>query len=245
MSTSTFSVTRDQIILAALRKLTVVEPADTASTIDANVVTNSAQSLNLVIKQWMSEGIKLWTVGVYTLPLVAAQTSYTIGSSGCDLTADKPLRIIQCVLRNTAATPDIDMPMQIISKQEYMLLGSKFSSGVVNSVYLNPGLTTSTVYVFLTPDAGTASNYQLLMTVQRPIYDISAASDVPDFPSEWFNALVYGLADDLAIEYGLPVNHRQELMLKAEKYKNQLMDWDVEYESTFFQPNSRMLQHYR
>ena len=245
MSVATYVVTRDQIILSALRKLTVVEPSDTASTIDASVVTNCAQALNLMIKQWMSEGIKLWTVQVYTLTLVASQTSYTIGPAGPDLVADKPLRLIQCVLRNNSVTPYIDIPMQVISKNEYMLLGSKFSTGFVNSVYLNPGLTSSVVQVFLTPDTNTATNYTLLMTVQRPLYDISSASDTPDFPNEWLNALVWGLADELAIEYGLPVNHRQELMLKAEKYRNQLMDWDVEYESTFFQPNSRMLQHYR
>jgi hypothetical protein len=37
----------------------------------------------------------------------------------------------------------------------------------------------------------------------------------------------------------LPINHRQEVMIRAEKYKDQLTGWDVEYESTFFQPDAR------
>ena len=237
--TTTYTITRDQIIVSALRKLGVVEPGDTSSTIDANLVTNAAQSLNLMVKQWMTEGIKLWTVADITLPLVAAQTSYTIGSSGCDLTTDRPLRLIYAVLRNTAATPDIDIPMQIISKQEYSMLGSKFSTGTTNSVYLNPGVSTSTLKVFPTPDSSTATNYQLILTVQQPISDISSSSTVPNFPNEWMNALVWGLADQIAIEFGLPVNHRQEVMMRAEKYRTQLVDWDIENESTFFTPDVR------
>jgi len=192
-----------------------------------------------MVKQWMTEGIKLWTVTDYTLTLVASQTSYIIGPSGPDLVADKPLRLIQGLLRNISVTSYIDTPLQILSKQEYTTLGSKFSTGIANSVYLNPGLTSATVKFFLTPDTSTATNYQAILTCQRPIYDISLSSDVPDFPNEWMQALVWGLADQLSLEYGLPVNHRQEVLLRAEKYKMQLMDWDVEYESTFFKPDSR------
>jgi hypothetical protein len=56
-------------------------------------------------------------------------------------------------------------------------------------------------------------------------------------------SLVWGLADQLALEYGLPVNHRQEISMRAEKYKSQLEDWDVESSSTFFTPDTRMGMH--
>lgn len=236
---SNYSITRDQIILTALRKIGVVEPGDTSATIDANIVTNCAQALNLMVKQWMTEGIKLWTVTDYTLTLVASQTEYIIGPSGPDLVADKPLRLIQGLIRNISVTPYVDTPLQILSKQEYTTLGSKFSTGIANSVYLNPGTTSTSVKLFLTPDTSTTTNYQVILTCQRPINDISSSSSIPDFPNEWMQALVWGLADQLSLEFGLPINHRQEVMLRAEKYKDQLMDWDVEYESTFFQPNSR------
>ena len=243
MST-TYSITRDQIIISALRKLGAVEPGDTAATIDASIVTNSAQALNLMVKQWMTEGIKLWTVTEYTLIPVANQTEYIIGPSGPDLVADKPLRLIQGVIRNISVTPYIDTPLQIISKQEYMTLGSKFSTGIANSVYLNPGTTSSSVKLFLTPDTTTSTNYRIILPCQRPINDISTASSVPDFPNEWMQALVWGLADQLSLEYGLPINHRQEVMLRAEKYKEQLTGWDVEYESTFFSPDARNFSAY-
>lgn len=239
MSTSTYSITRDEIILTALRKLGAVEPGDTAATIDSNIVTNCAQALNLMVKQWMTEGIKLWTVIEYTITPVTNQSEYIVGPNGHDLVADRPLRLIQGVIRNIAVTPYVDTPLQILSKQEYMTLGSKFSTGIANSVYLNPGSTSASVKLFLTPDVATSTNYVIILTCQRPIYDISTATTVPDFPNEWMQALVWGLADQLSLEFGLPINHRQEVMLRAEKYKDQLTSWDVENESTFFQPDSR------
>ena len=244
MSTN-YSITRDEIILSALRKLGAVEPADTAATVDPYIITNCAQALNLMVKQWMTEGIKLWTVQEITFPLVLAQTAYTVGPSGCDITNDKPLRILQTWIRNTVLNPDIDIPLNILSRQEYNTLGSKFSTGTTNSIWLNPGLTSSTVKLFLTPDATAVATYTVYMVVQKPINDINSATSVPEFPNEWMQALVWGLADQLALEYGLPVNHRQEVLMKAEKYRELLVDWDIENESVFFTPDARNFQNTR
>lgn len=244
MST-TFSVTRDDVITAAFRKLGILEPGDSASNIDQALVTNAALVFNLMIKQWQTQGIKLWTVKQYTLPLVANKTSYTIGPTGTssDLTDDKPLRLIPgeglTMLRNISVTPQIDLPLQIISRQEYNTLGSKFSTGTSNSVYLDVGKLISTLYVYLTPDVNTSTNYQILFTAQKPLGDITTSSEVPDFPSEWNNALVWGLADEMALEYDVPSNHRTEIALRAASYRNMLEDWDQEYTSVFFTPNLR------
>ena len=235
-TSSTYSITRDQVIVAALRKLQVVE---LGATPDSATINNAAQALNVMIKAWMTQGIKLWTVQQYTLPLVAGQTSYTIGSSGMNVTANKPLKVIQAWMRNTAVSPNIDTPMQVISKQEYNILGSKFSQGMVSTVFYDPSTTFGTLYTYLTPDAATATNYDLYLVGQRPIYDIINSTDIPDFPNEWMQALVWGLADELSIEYGCPVSQRQEITAKAERYKADLVDWDVEPTSTFFQMDSR------
>ena len=73
---STFSVTRDQIIQLALRKLGVLE---LGSTPDSETVANASLALNLFVKQMQTEGLKLWTVNQLVLPLVNGQTQYSIG----------------------------------------------------------------------------------------------------------------------------------------------------------------------
>ena len=96
--TTTFTVTRDQIIEAALRSLAVLEEGATPG---PNALENASFSLNLILKKWQSEGIKVWTIKEYILPLVPNQTSYTIGPSATyNLNAAKPLRLIQAYLRN-------------------------------------------------------------------------------------------------------------------------------------------------
>ena len=319
--TTTFTVTRDQIIEAALRSLAVLEEGATPG---PNALENASFSLNLILKKWQSEGIKIWTIKEYTLPLVPNQTSYTIGPSATyNLNAAKPLRLIQAYLRDlsndtssvgkisltsggsgytvqptnpvsatggtgsgatfnltftgavvtnvmlantggssytvgdvltmgggtftTAATVTVDsllsvytdMPMTVISQQEYNMLSSKQSQGNVNTVYFKPWRDYGELSVFLTPNTFTAVNYEVHLFVQTPIEDITSANQNFDFPSEWFLALKWNLVADLASDYEKTLTDKQYYEQKANMLKNELMDWDIEWSSTFFQPDAR------
>lgn len=235
--TTTFSVTRNDVIESSLRLLGVLEEGAQPT---ANAIENASMVLNMMLKDWMTDGIKFWTVKELTLPLVTNQTAYTIGpSSSYDLNNDKPLRIIQAFLRNMSVSPPVDLPMTILSEQEYNILGSKFSTGTINSVFYKPWVDYGTVKVFLTPNSDTVSDYDLHLTYQRPIQDITAANQTFDFPSEWYQSLRWGLASELAADYGLPLDRLAGVIQRAEQYKQRLMAWDVENTSTFFQPDMR------
>jgi len=243
---SIFSVDRDQIISLALRKLGVLEIGDTP---DDGVVDNASLSLNLLIKQLSTEGLKLWKNSEIIIPLTSGKTVYTLGGSSSDLMydsqapavaiTDKPLKAIQGYYRNMQTTPYVDTPVMILSKQEYNTLGSKYSTGVANSVFYDVKIRNGLLHIYLTPDAYTQTNLRLHLVVQLPLNDVLNSSDIPDFPNEWMNCLIWNLADQLSIEYGVPLNYRQEIMARALMYKNQLTDWDVEASSTFFQPDYR------
>ena len=243
---SNYSITRDQIISLALRKLGVLEIGDTP---DANSVANAAMTLNLLIKQFNTDGLKLWKISELILPLTASKTMYTLGGASSDLMydslaptvaiTDKPLKVIQGFYRNTQSTPNIDTPVLLVSKQEYNVLGSKFSTGTANTIFYDPRKLNGLLYVYLTPDTNSQTNLQMHLVAQMPINDISSATEVPDFPNEWMNCLVWNLADQLAMEYGVPMNARQEIAQRATLYKSQMVDWDVEASSTFFSPDFR------
>ena len=117
------------------------------------------------------------------------------------------------------------------------MLGSKFSTGTSNSFFYDVKALNGILYVYLTPDAITASNLQLHLVAQMPLNDVNMSTDIPDFTNEWMNTLVWNLADQLAIEYGVPMNYRQEISQRALMYRSQLTDWDVEAGSSYFQPN--------
>ena len=122
----------------------------------------------------------------------------------------------------------------LVSKQEYNVLGSKFSTGTANTIFYDPRKLNGVLYVYLTPDVNAQTNLELHLVAQLPLDDLNTALDIPDFPNEWMNCLVWSLADELALQYGVPMNSRQELSQRAAIYKEKLSDWDVEAASTFF-----------
>jgi len=243
---STYTISRDQIITLALRKLGVLE---IGATPDADTVSDASMSLNLLIKQFSVEGLKLWKNSELVVPLTSGQTSYILGGSNSTYMydtqvpnvaiTDRPLKVIQGFYRNIQSTPVIDTPLLLISKQEYNMLGSKASTGTANTLFYDVKKLNGILYVYLTPDANAQTNLQLHLVAQLPLDDVSASSDVPDFPNEWMNTLVWNLADQLAMEYGVPMNYRQEIMQRALAYRVQATDWDVEAASTFFAPDFR------
>lgn len=243
---STYTVTRDQIITLALRKLGVLE---IGATPDPDTIANASMSLNLLIKMMSTDGLKLWKISELIIPITANQTSYILGGSTSTLMydslnptvaiTDKPLKAIQGFYRNLQNSPPIDVPVMMISKQEYNILGSKSSTGVANTLFYDPRKLNGILYVYLTPNLYSQTNLQLHLIAQMPLDDLNSALEVPDFPNEWMNCLVWNLADQMSMEYGVPMNARQEIALRAGAYKTQLTDWDVEASSTFFMPDYR------
>lgn len=238
---SNFTVTRNQIILAVLRKLGQIEPGDTIDTVDPTIIENASFNLNILIKYMMTKGIKLWTIQELEIPLVANQEEYTVQEGGTSPLIDspKPIKVIQAFLRNTSVNPMIDTPINLISRQQYKLLSSKFNTGTPNSLYVDEQQDFTNLFVWPMPDQNTEDNYILIIDEQQPIADINDNTDVINFPNEWYNTLVWVLADDIAIEFEVPQNHRQEISMKAGMYKDELEAWDVEYTSTYFQVNNQ------
>jgi len=241
MSTSgstSFTVTRDQVIQAALRGLSVLEEGAEPTT---EATKNASFALNLIIKNWQKDGMKLWTIDDLVVPLVAGQTTYTIGTdSSNNVVSNRPLKVIQGFLRNLSDAPQyIDIPMQALSRQEYNMLGSKFNTGTINSYFYNPKPTYGELSVYLTPDSNTQTNYELIVTVQRPLMDMIKPTDNFDFPNEWFLALKWALMAELASDYDKSLTDRGYYDAKAVAYKHSAEDWDVENASVFFVPDIR------
>lgn len=236
--TTSFTLTRDEIISYALRKLAVLE---LGATPDTTTVTNAATSLDMMIKSWVARGSKLWTIQELTLPLTANKSTYTIGPTAYapDLVSEKPLYLMQAWIRNTSLTPQIDIPMQVISQHDYNLLGAKGSTGTPNSMQMFVGRDVSTLHIYVTPDAFSAGIQQAHLLVKRTLMDAGTSTTNMDFPQEWLKALGWNLAAELLEDYEIPPNKAQRIEMKAEMYLREAEDFDVENASTFFAPGPR------
>ena len=233
--TNTFVLNRDNLIKSALRLTTAYESGESVS---PDEIADASEVLNMILKDWSKDGLHLWMINELTVTLIASTNSYTIGPSGGTV-GDRPLRLIDdCFLRATAA----DTPIEVLSRQEYNDLGNKSTEGVPHSIYYDPTLTNGTLYVYVTPNTAAAAANVLHIKYEKLIDDVSAAADDVEIPQEWFRALRFALAADLAVELGLadlkPATMNR-LSGMAQKLKKEIMDWDVENTSTWFEAERR------
>lgn len=232
MSTSgstNFTVTRDQIIAAAYRKLGVIGFDQTPS---ADQVTVAAESLNMMVKSLINKGMPLWALSQFSFPTVASTATYTIGL-GQTLNTAKPLKIIQAWYRNSSNN---DVPMTVITREEYNRLGNKTSLGTPIQLYYDPQRDTGTIFLFPTPQDASVT---IFFRYQRPFEDFDLSTDNPDFPQEWYEVLVYQLATRLAPDVGLPVQDRQMLKQEAKDILQDALDFGVEEGSFYFEVDRR------
>lgn len=231
-----YTVNRDGIISAALRTLGVIGAGDSPTPVDYQ---NCAEALNIYIKQLQTKGLPLWKLDTVVVPMVVGQKIYTIGPNvGSDVVTDKPLRVVMAFIRNPQGN---DTVLQQMARQQYMQLGVKTSPGVPNQFYYDPKLDTGYLYVYNVPSG---TGYNIHLQVQMPLEDVSNPTSTPQFPSEWFNCLKFGLADNISMEYGASAQMRAELAQKAARLEEMMTDWSQEEASTMFSPEFRFRAGY-
>jgi len=73
-----FSVSRDDIIKRALRIIGVLAQGETPTT---NQTTEAAVALNGLVKAWEADGMPLWAIKSFSIPLTTGAATYQIGLS--------------------------------------------------------------------------------------------------------------------------------------------------------------------
>ena len=237
MTTYTYSVSRDTLIQAAFRLIGQFNDDAPPPQTDIN---NAAQALNLMVKQWMTKDYPLWCVTDLPFTLQQGITSYLIGpgSSTTGLQAYRPLRIPMARLQYAGTNPLLEVPLVMLSRQEYDLMGQKKAQGTPNSYYYDPQLVNGVLYLFLTPDS---NPNVVILTTQRPIADLINGSDNFDYPIEWLNALKYGLASELLTEYFVPERVAARVEKRAQIYLDEMLNWDQEEAPMYLQPDMRRM----
>ena len=136
--TTTFSVTRDQVIQGALRILGVVIEGQVPTT---EQYTTGTEALNYLLKSWNRQGLNLWTMRMASIPLVSGTALYTLGSTG-SVVMDRPSKILNAYIRTSSGN---DTPITLVTKAEYNMLGSKTSQGRPNQFHYDPYLNNGTI----------------------------------------------------------------------------------------------------
>lgn len=227
--TYNFTVTRDDIINGALRLIKAQGDRDVA--VGARLA-NAAAALNIMVKSWVMNGLPLWAVLDVAVPMVAGQAQYSLGPG---TSTQRPLRILDAYLRDASGN---DVSLSILSRYDWDTLGQKNAPGIPNQIFYDPQLNNGIVTVYNVPSDST---HTMHLVVQRQFQDFNLATDNPDFPQEAFQALKYGLAEELYPELGDLQNVAlfQFIVGKAKATRDDLFAFAQEWVSVTFSPSER------
>ncbi len=205
-----FTLDRDKIINAALRKCGVIATGQTAT---ASQIEFGSEALNVMVKAWQTRGVYLWTREWVNESLAASTAFFTVAADTLD--------IDRAVIRDSDGN---DTPVTIIPMTEYLDLADKDAEGKPHTISLHKKLT-PTVYLYPEPDVAT---YTLQYLRVRKLEDFDAGANTADFPEKWLGALVWGLADELGPEYQVPEPRQRRLEKKAKESFAEAKGDDVE-----------------
>jgi len=181
--------------------------------------------LNMMLKGWQANG-NLWKIADVTVTLTAGTASYQVGPAGAGtLLRVRPLQL-KYAIRTSGG---IDIPVEIISRQEYKELPNKTQKGPVVSVCYDPQLTNGVLYVWYTGDT---NNTTLICTFADPLDIQDSSEDAPDFPDEWIEPITYNLAVRGAPLFGRSVP--QEVAAIAGDSLARMIEFDSEAVSISF-----------
>lgn len=196
-----------ELISRTLNLINVTAAGETPTAEDAN---NGMKVLNEMLEQWSLERLGMFAPINRIYTLTPLQYIYTIGPSGADFTAERPIKICNAFVRDNNTNPHnpIDRTLEIIPNDKYNNITIK-NLTTTYPQYLNyvPSYPVATINLYPVPTIQLSLNVSILNVITN--YD-SLTDDI-DLPPGYYSALRYNLGVELAMDYNRPTN---ELMLR-------------------------------
>lgn len=221
---TTYTRTVQQVVDAAYRKTGIMAKGQTA---DATELSEGIEALNLVIAELRGEGMNLWKVSETTLTMVATQARYTLTQP------TKLFKLHQAWLQDNASSSKI--PLNIVSVFNYNFFPLGTNGTPVQIVY-EPQNTTGQLILWPAPDASAVANKTLHLMGESEIEIATDAAQTIDFPTEWYNAVIYFTGLALAVENNVPLMDRSKLLEEAKMHLEMAKATGNENAGFFLQP---------
>lgn len=139
----------------------------------------------------------------------------------------RPLLIPKARLYYYGGTPQggNEIPMIVLSRQEYMDLPNKENTGTPTQFFYTPQRDVGELYVWPSP---AQAQWGVRFTWYRPIMDFDTLANTADLPREWINAMTWNLAKEIGVEYGIPAARWQIILTQAAEKLEMVQGYDRE-----------------
>ena len=131
---------------------------------------------------------------------------------------------VRAAMVSTAPNAQIAMIPMTVEEYQYTI-PNKGQLGQVYQYACQPMIDRTILYVWQNPQ-----NVQYIMQLwcEFEIEDFVNPANTPDLPVEWLDPIVWTLAADLALEYGMPDNKYDRIYARAQEEYQLLLRWDQE-----------------
>lgn len=188
-SSADFEQSRDQIIEDALSKVGAIGPGGSSS---GSQLLHAARALNRIVKSLDPEGNYLWRLVERTATTTDGTATFSPASDV--IAIDEPINY----KRSGESTRT---PIRSMSRDDWMSLPNRTTEGTPSLFYIARTLSGLTVHLWPVPDQ--SSDTVTYQAVLRSL-DFDTGANTPDFDPAWTQCLVFGLAADIAFDYGQP-----------------------------------------
>ena len=210
--------------------------SDTTLEVDSTTGMSAADNIGIVL----DDGTTQWTTigSVTDSDTVVIDTGLTSAAAinqhiyWYTTKIDRPNEILEVYRREY--DEDVDVPVIRLSRSDYFTLSDKDATGTIVNYYYDPQLTDGVMYVWPVANSNFANKYTLEILHKKPFDDMDSATDTFEFPQEWYEALVYGLAVRIAPMIGYPIPDRQLLKMEASEFFDLAVTFGGEHTSVTF-----------
>jgi len=122
-------------------------------------------------------------------------------------------------------TDDYEVPINFVSREEYMSLPNKDQPGNAIQAYYSRQIPYGTMYVWNAPYSAVPV---LRFTYERKIQIMEEAEDTFDVPENWYEAIVYNLALRLIPVFGCAPGRKVDLQLLAQNALDSALGFDTD-----------------
>lgn len=160
--------------------------------------------LNRLVSRWNTRRLFVYVIlqNIYTIgtPLVTATPQYwSIGPTGADWTAARPVRIDSANLILTSATPYTYIPLPVVNTDEFAALRvPALTATIPTQLYYQPLWPNGRLYPWPTP---TTLTNQIQLFVWNQIAEFASLAASFSFPPGYEDAITYSLAESMIPTY--------------------------------------------
>jgi hypothetical protein len=187
------------IINLALKTANVLGVGQAASAED---LSDSFSLLNMLMAQLQRRRYMIYQL-VTVAKQATGQLSYTVGPGG-DFDIARPSKLESAFFRQNVQTPlPVDYPLEILrSTEDYNRISIKNLNAFPRFAFYDMAYPIGNLFVWPVPN----NMYEIHITVMQQLQQFGTVSDVITMPPEYSAALMWNLALEMYVMFGLPPN---------------------------------------